>query len=52
MAKALTFLRSLGLFQPKQPDGETAFDKRLQQMGGVRQVSVARAVLFRTGLSH
>lgn len=52
MAKALMILQKLGLFRPKEADGPSAFDLRLQRLGGVRQVNVARAVLFRTGLSH
>jgi hypothetical protein len=52
MAKALTFLQKLGLFRPKETDGASAFDLRLQRMGGVQKVNVARAVLFRSGLSH
>jgi hypothetical protein len=52
MAKALNILRKLGLFQSRDIETQSAFDQRLQQMGGVRHVSVARAVLFRTGLSH
>ncbi len=57
MAKALTILQRLGLqrlglFRPKEADGRSAFDIRLQRMGGVQKVTVARAVLFRTGLSH
>lgn len=52
MAKTLTILQRLGLFRPKETDGHSAFDIRLQRMGGVQKVTVARAVLFRTGLSH
>lgn len=57
MAKALTILQRLGLqrlglFRPKEADGRSAFDIRLQRMGGVQKVTVARAVLFRTELSH
>ena len=52
MAKALNILRKMGLFRDSADEGQSVFDLRLQQMGGVRHVSVARAVLFRTGLSH
>lgn len=52
MAKALTILQKLGFFRPKQAEAQSAFDLRLQRMGGVQKVTVARAVLFRTGLSH
>ena len=52
MAKAMSLLQKLGLFRVKQTEAPSAFDMRLQQMGGVHKVSVARAVLFRTGLSH
>ncbi len=50
MKFALNFLRKLGLApNPKTAeDSQHAFDLRLQKMGGVRRVSVARAVLFRT----
>ena len=52
MAKAMEALRKIGLFGGKTPDAETAFDARLQKLGGVRQVRIARAVLFRTEPSH
>ena len=50
MELALKFLRKLGLAPiPKETDDtQHAFDLRLQKMGGVRRVTVARAVLFRT----
>ncbi len=52
MAKAMDILRKLNVFRGKEPEGQTVFDNRLQKMGGVRQGSVARAVLFRTERSH
>lgn len=52
MTKTLTILRQLTPFKPKQPDGPSQFDQRLQKLGGVRQVRVARAVLFKTAASH
>jgi hypothetical protein len=52
MAKAMELLRKLGSLGKKQGDSETAFDDRLAKLGGVRQVSVARSVLFKTGPSH
>lgn len=48
MAKAMELLRKLGRKTGGQPEGETAFDLRLKKLGGVRKVSVSRAVLFRT----
>ena len=52
MAKAMMILRRLNLLRGKEAEGPTVFDLRLEKMGGVRHVSVARAVLFRTGQSH
>jgi hypothetical protein len=52
MAKAMDMLRKLRFFGRKDTEGPTVFDLRLQKLGGVRHVSVRRAVLFRTGLSH
>ncbi len=50
MAKAMEMLRKLGLFRKSDTEGSTVFDLRLQKLGGVRHVTVSRAVLFRTGL--
>ncbi|GAB1364899.1 hypothetical protein MASR1M32_41350 [Rhodobacter sp.] len=52
MTKAMNLLQKLGIFRVKEAQAPSAFDLRLQAMGGVHKVSVARAVLFRTGLSH
>lgn len=48
MAKAMDFLRRLRLMRRGARQDETAFDRRMQRLGAVRRVSVARAVLFRT----
>ncbi|WP_157971151.1 hypothetical protein [Pseudogemmobacter bohemicus] len=48
MTKALEFLRSLTTKRDAQPDVDAAFDARLQKLDAVRQVTVSRAVLFRT----
>lgn len=48
MAKAMDILRKLRVKRSDKPGADCAFDQRLQKMGGVRHVSVARAVLFRT----
>jgi hypothetical protein len=48
MAKAMELLRKIGIKAGSKPEGETAFDLRLRKLGGVRKVSVSRAVLFRT----
>lgn len=48
MAKAMEFLRKLRINRAEKPETETAFDRRLKKLGGVRHVSVSRAVLFRT----
>ena len=52
MTKATDILRKIGLFGGKAPEAPTVFDTRLQKLGGVRHVRVARAVLFRTEPSH
>lgn len=52
MAKAMEILHRLGLLRSAEREGQTVFDARLQKLGGVRHVSVARAVLFRTAPSH
>ncbi len=52
MAKAMDILRKFGLFRSREAEEQTVFDLRLKKLGGVRRVSVSRAVLFRTGLSH
>jgi hypothetical protein len=52
MAKAMALLRKLRLTRQDKPQPETAFDRRLNRLGGVRHVSVARAVLFRTRPAH
>ncbi|MDQ2067447.1 hypothetical protein Q9295_13795 [Xinfangfangia sp. CPCC 101601] len=49
MAKALSLLQRLWNFRQRDEPKDSAFEQRLQEMGGLRQVSVARAVLFRTG---
>jgi hypothetical protein len=50
MAKAMEMLRKLRLKRAERPETETetAFDRRLRKLGGVRHVTVSRAVLFRT----
>lgn len=48
MTKALEFLRNLTAKRAVEPDVDAAFDARLQRLDAVRQVSVSRAVLFRT----
>ena len=52
MEKAIILLQRFGLLRPKVENKPTAFDLRVQKLGGVHKVSVARAVLFRTRLSH
>lgn len=52
MSKAMDALRKIGLLSAKAPEKLTVFDARLQKLGGVRHVRVARAVLFRTASSH
>ena len=52
MSKAMDALRKIGLLSTKVPDQPTVFDARLQKLGGVRHVRVARAVLFRTASSR
>jgi len=48
MTRALQFLRNLTAKREVQPETDTAFDARLQKLDAVRQVTVSRAVLFRT----
>lgn len=48
MAKALDILRKLRFGRAAKSEVETVFDLRLKKLGGVRQVAVSRAVLFRT----
>lgn len=52
MAKAMEIFRKIGLVGGKAPAADTAFDQRLEKLGGVRHVCVARAVLFRTEQSR
>jgi hypothetical protein len=48
MAKALEMLRKFSFKRAEKPVEETVFDLRLKKLGGVRQVAVSRAVLFKT----
>ena len=48
MLKMLSVLRKLVFVRKKGAEAPSIFDQRLEQMGQVRPVSVARAVLFRT----
>jgi hypothetical protein len=48
MAKAMELLRKLVQLRSKQDETTSAFDDRLAKLSGVRQVSVARSVLFKT----
>lgn len=48
MTKAMELLRKLTTRSAAPAPVESAFDLRLKKMGGVRPVSVSRAVLFRT----
>ncbi len=52
MTKALEFLRNLTAKREVQPEVDDAFDARLKKLDAVRQVSVSRAVLFRTQPAH
>lgn len=52
MSKALEFLRNLTAKREVQADVDAAFDARLQKLDAVRQVTVSRAVLFRTQPAH
>ncbi|MEZ5798759.1 MAG: hypothetical protein R3D63_15520 [Paracoccaceae bacterium] len=52
MAKAMDILRKLRITGKAEGGLQDAFDARLQKLSGVRQVSVARAVLFRTAPSR
>ncbi|WP_225026808.1 hypothetical protein [Xinfangfangia pollutisoli] len=48
MARFLDMLQILCRKRSQTPRPDAIFDQRLQKLGGVRRVSVARAVLFRT----
>lgn len=52
MAKAIELLRKLTAKRAEPVETVSAFDERLKKMGGVRHVSVSRAVLFRTRPAH
>ncbi len=52
MAKAMELLRKLAQLRGKQNEEARVFDDRLAKLGRVRQVSVARSVLFKTERSH
>lgn len=52
MAKAMELLRKLGQRRAAKEEAPSAFDNRMQKLGHLRQVSVARSVLFRTAQSH
>lgn len=52
MAKAMELLRKLRITREEKPEPDSAFDRRLKKLGGVRPVTVSRAVLFRTQPEH
>ncbi|NPD15450.1 hypothetical protein HOY34_09580 [Xinfangfangia sp. D13-10-4-6] len=52
MGKALEFFYNLTAKREVQPETDDVFDARLKKLDAVRQVSVSRAVLFRTQPAH